>query len=302
MGDFVLNKLITVGYEDYNYYLATSESVYCVKIFNHARTREDIDNYLKRLRAIAESKVNAPAILSVGGDICFSLDYENNHYDICVFECINGKSFFELGRKPNSDEIREIARQTALINNLQIKPNFIYDEWAVSNFKQEYERKREYLSDEYKAKFDKLSVELNGIDFDKLPKAFVHGDIINTNVMKDDESKIWILDFSVSNYLPRITDLAVISCNLCLDEKSKQRTYANIKLLLDEYGKYNQLTDYEFAVFNVFYKLANAMHILQTGYLIKAGEESEENKYWLREGIIGYSYSEGMKSELFYQC
>ncbi len=202
------------------------------------------------------------------------------------------KIFFELGEKPSKDVIKEIARQTAIINNLEIKPDFIYDTWAIVNFEDEYKEKRKYLADNYKEEFDKLLIELKNIDFNKLPKAFVHGDIISTNVMIDSNSKVWIIDFAVSNYLPRIIDLAVITCNMCLDESSKENTYENIALLIGEYNKYNQLTEYELQTLGTFYKLANAMHILQTQYIIKMDGDSEENQYWLNEGIVGYSYSE----------
>lgn len=290
--DFISNELITIGYEDYNYYLTTSSGKYCVKIFSKIRTEEDVKNYLDRIRAVANSEINAPKPLMVNNDITLSLDYEGNHYDICVFEYINGKNYFELGEKPSKDVIKEIARQTAMINNLDLKPVFIYDTWAIVNFAKEYNQKREYLSDDYKDEFDRLLVELNNIDFTNLPKAFVHGDIISTNVMLDENEKVWIIDFAVSNYLPRIIDLAVIACNMCLDEKSKDNTYENIALLINEYNKYNQLTEYELKVFRIFYRLANAMHILQPQYIIKTDGDSDENQYWLNEGIIGYSYSE----------
>lgn len=38
------------------------------------------------------------------------------------------------------------------------------------------------------------------------------------------------------------------------------------------------------------------MHILQTEYIIKADGNSEENQYWLNEGIIGFSYSDSINS------
>ncbi len=295
LGEFISNELITIGYEDYNYYLTTSKGKYCVKIFSKIRTPEDIKNYLDRIRAVANSEISSPKPLVVDGDISLSLDYENNHYDICVFEYVSGKNYFQIGENPSAEVIRELARQTALINNLDIKPEFIYDTWAIVNFEKEYLQKREYLSDKYKEEFDQLLIELKNVDFDKLPKGFVHGDIISTNVMLDDNSKVWILDFAVSNYLPRIIDLAVTSCNMCLDEKSKDKTYENIALLLNEYNKYNKynkLTEYELEVFGTFYKLANAMHILQPTYIIKTDGDSDENQYWLNEGIVGYSFSE----------
>lgn len=291
LGEFISNELITIGYEDYNYYLKTSIGKFCVKIFSNSRTKEDLKNYLDRIRVVAKSSINSPKPLFLNNDIVFSLDYENNHYDICVFEYINGKNYFESGKKFNVEEIKELARQTAMINNLDIKPRFIYDSWAIVNFEKEYKKKREYLSDEYKIEFDTLLDEFKNINMEKLPKAFVHGDIINTNIMKDGNSKIWIIDFAVSNYLPRIIDLAVISCNPCLDKESQNNTIENIKALLSEYNKYNQLTQYELEVFWIFYKLANAMHIIQPIYIAKTEEDSEENQYWLNEGKIGYSYA-----------
>lgn len=288
LGSFISNELITIGYEDYNYYLTTSNGKYCVKIFSNIRTKQDIVNYLERIRAVANSQINAPKPLTINNDIVLELDYENNHYDICVFKYI----YFELKQKASKEIIKELARQTAMINRLDIKPDFIYDSWAIINFEEEYKKKREYVSDKYKEEFDKLLNEFKNVDFEKLPKGFVHGDIISTNVMLDKNNKIWIIDFAVSNYLPRIIDLAVTSCNMCLDNSSKENTYENINLLLSEYNKYTPLTEYELRVFSVFYKLANAMHILQTQYIIKTDGDSEENQYWLNEGIIGYSFSD----------
>lgn len=292
LGNFISNELIEIGYEDYNYYLTTSRGKYCVKIFSKARTSEDVNNYLERIRAVANSNINAPKPLLINGDINLSLKYQQNNYEICVFEYIDGKNFFQLQENPSIDTIKELAKQTAMINNLDIEPNFIYDSWAIINFEEEYSKKREYVSPEYKEQFDRLLEELRKIDFDRLPKAFVHGNIISTNVMVDKDSKIWIIDFAVSNYLPRIIDLAVISCNMCLDKDSKERTYENISLLLSEYNKYNKLSEYELETFGIFYKIANAMHILQTQYIIKTDGDSEENQYWLNEGIIGMSYSD----------
>ena len=290
LDDFVSNELITIGYEDYNYYLTTSKGKYCVKIFNKARTKEDVENYLVRIKAVANSDINAPKPILVNGDVALNLNYQGNSYDICVFEFIDGKNYFQLQENPSEEVIKELAKQTAMINNLDIRPNFIYDNWAIINFILEYNQKRNYISDQYKDEFDKLVDEYKKVDLEKLPKAFVHGDIISTNVMLDKNLKIWIIDFAVSNYLPRIIDLAVISCNMCLDKNSKENTYKNISLLLSEYNKYNKLTDYELETFGIFYRLANAMHILQTQYIAKTEGNSEENQYWLNEGIIGYSF------------
>ena len=84
LGDFISNELITIGYEDYNYYLTTSKEKYCVKIFNKSRTKEDVKNYLDRIRAVANSDVNAPKPLLVNDDIFLNLNYQQNSYYICI--------------------------------------------------------------------------------------------------------------------------------------------------------------------------------------------------------------------------
>ena len=141
LGEFISNELITIGYEDYNYYLTTSKGKYCVKIFSKERSENDVRNYLDRIRAVANSKVSSPKPLIIDGDITLSLDYDNNRYDLCVFEYVNGKNYFEIGENPSDDVIRELAKQTSLIHSLDIKPEFIYDSWAIINFKEEYKYK-----------------------------------------------------------------------------------------------------------------------------------------------------------------
>lgn len=299
LGNFVSNDLIPIGYEDYNYILTSSRGKYCVKIFNKERDKEDLNNYLDRIKVIAESDVKSPKPLKVNGNIYYCLSYENNDYNICVFQYIDGKNFFELQNKANEEEIKELAKQTALINNLNFKPDFIYDSWAIINFENEYINKRKYLSEKQRICLDEILNELKKIDMNKLPKGFVHGDIISTNVMKDTNNSLWIIDFAVSNYLPRIIDLAIIACNMCLIKDSKEKTINNIALLLSEYNKYNRLTDYELECFGVFYKLANAMHIMCTLYITKTEGESEENDYWYNEGVTGLSYSDEININLF---
>ena len=140
-------------------------------------------------------------------------------------------------------------------------------------------------------KLEELYNRFFQVDIEKLPKAFVHGDIISTNVMKDKNNKLWIIDFAVSNYIPRIIDLAVSSCNLCLDAENKENTKKKVKMILEEYQKYNKLTDYELKQFPLFFDIANAMGILQISHLNTLGDLSEEDKFWYDESEKGLEFS-----------
>lgn len=100
-----------------------------------------------------------------------------------------------------------------------------------------------------------------------------------------------IIDFAVSNYLPRIVDLVVSSCNLCLNPKSIKDTKDKIKMILKEYEKYNELTNYEKEIFPIFFDIANAMGVLQISYLISNGEETDEDRFWYNESEKGLEFS-----------
>ena len=133
-----------------------------------------------------------------------------------------------------------------------------------------------------------LTKEFEKINIQTLPHCFVHGDIIATNTMKDKNNKIWIIDFAVSNYYPRIQELAVFACNLLFDEEHRSKTENNLKIALGEYQKVIKLTPRELEILPTYIKLAYAMHVLSATYeSVAEKNNSEENKYWLSQGRMG---------------
>ena len=193
---------------------------------------------------------------------------------------------------PNETEIKDIIRQMANIHRADLKSDFIYDTWTITNFTNEFDNKGKCLNEEYYNRFKELSNKLQNIDLNKLPHSFVHGDIISSNVIKDENNKLWIIDFAVSNYLPRIIDLVVTGVNLCLDPNSRENTMKNFKLIISEYEKNNKLTDYEKQIIPLFYDIGNAMGILQINSLNQNGDYSEEDEYWLKVSEQGLNYSD----------
>ena len=230
--------------------------------------------------------INTPK--TIGFD---SVKIENKDLRFVIFEYINGKSFLDLEEMPNEAEIKEIVKQMATIHRAELKSDFIYDTWTITNFTKEFEAKGKYLDQQYYEKFKKLSNKLKKVDLSKLPHSFVHGDIISSNVIKDENGKLWIIDFAVSNYLPRIIDLVVTGDNLCLDPSSRENTIKNFKLIISEYEKYNKLTNYEKEIIPLFYDLGNAMGILQISSLKQSGDYSDEDEYWLKVSEQGLKYS-----------
>ena len=190
-----------------------------------------------------------------------------------------------------SQEIKYIAKQIVMVHSINIKPNFIYDSWAINNFKEEYNKKSKFIPDEFKNTINEIYNLYQSVDFSKLPHTFIHGDIMNTNIMKDSNGKLWLIDFAVSNYLPRIQDLVVVSCNICMID-DKEESYRRIKVLVNEYKKVFNLTDYEKDIFKVLFDTSNAMFLMQASYQKNIGNNSNETNFWFNKGKNGLYFSD----------
>lgn len=287
MEDYLSSQIVEVGYEDFNFIIETKTQKFFVKIFHKGRTSQDCSNYIDRIKLSNKIDINTPKTICFG-----SIKIDDKGLKFVVFEYINGKSFLDLQEMPNETEIKEIIRQMANIHRAGLKSDFIYDTWTITNFTNELNNKEKCLNEQYYNRFKELSDKLQDVDLSKLPHSFVHGDIISSNVIKDEDDKLWIIDFAVSNYLPRIIDLVVTGDNLCLDPNSKENTIKNFKLIISEYEKYNKLTDYEKEIIPLFYDIGNAMGILQINALKQNGEYSEEDEYWLKVSGQGLKYSD----------
>jgi len=281
IGMFVSNKLVLVGYEDFNYILETSGGKFLVKVFASFRDLAGCQRYVEIIDKMLESGVSTPKLLANSSGSCLhAIKVNGVNLRLCVMDFIEGKTFFESGDKLNEKERRFLAKEVAKINSVDIKPVFVDDEWAIVHFAREFKKKSRVLSKEDIKLVSPLVEEFSKLDIDKLPYCFVHGDVLVTNVIKDKNGKLWIIDFSVSNYYPRVQELAVLACNLFFDEISRERSENNIKILLEEYQKNVKLASEELFLFPFFVKLAHAMHILSASYeKVVKHNNSRENEY-----------------------
>ncbi len=288
LGEFKLNKIILMGYEDFNFVMETSKGKYFVKIFAKFRDIEDCKRYIEVIEKAIESKIATPLLLKSKQGYLYATKINNTKLRLCVSEFIEGKTLFELKEKLNHEEISFIANQASIINSLNLKPKVVYDEWAITNFLKEFKKKSESLSPDDLKIVEPLVKKYKELEIDKLPHCFVHGDIIVTNVMKDDVGNLWIIDFAVSNYYPRIQELAVLACNLFFNEDDKNKSEENLEIALKEYQNIIPLTKAELEALPVYIKLAHAMHLLSANFeKVSKNNNTKENEYWLNQGRIG---------------
>ncbi len=100
LGDFVSNKLIKIGYEDYNYILTTKKGKYVVKVFSNLRTDKDCQNLAGRCSIPSQHGVSCPKIYEINGKTLFVTTINNVKFRLLVMDFINGKDYFTLDELP----------------------------------------------------------------------------------------------------------------------------------------------------------------------------------------------------------
>ncbi len=197
-----------------------------------------------------------------------------------------------LKQKPTDEEKDFLVKQAALINSTRIKPKFVYDGWAVVNFLKEYKKIKQHLTDEDISLIEPLAKEFSSIEIEALPHCFVHGDVIDTNVIRSSKGKVYILDFSVSNVYPRIQELAVMLCDILFDS-NKQRFQEIYDRALEIYQERIRLEKIELNTLPLYVQAAHAMHIVGAAKSAVEDGDSEENDHWIRAGKEGLKFTMG---------
>lgn len=288
LGEYSDCKIMMLGYEDFNFALTTTTGKFFVKIFSTARTLEDCKRNVEVVVAALAAGVNTPKLYKSEQGNLHVMDIDSLKLRMCVMDLIDGKDLFTSKEIITNEDIIEITRQASLINSVEIKPDKIYDAWAITNFELEYEKKAQYLEPDDLELLQQLLEKFRSLKIETLPHCFVHGDIIKTNVVKDAGGKIWIVDFSVSNDYPRIQELAVLGCDILFNKESAEESNKNLEIALNEYQKKMTLTPKELVALPIYILLAHAMHVLCTTYEKKVnGNMTNENKAFYELGRAG---------------
>jgi len=288
LGNYLEYKVVETGYEDLNVVVATNKGRYFVKMFATFRDNEGCKRYVDIILKSLEAGVNHPRLLRTSEGYLYNNNFDGTQIRLVVMDYIDGKTLYDSKEKVSLEDAKFLVQQAALINQIDLKVPFVYDSWAIANFLKEWKENKEVFSKEDKDLIDPVFNEFSKLNLNSLPTAFVHGDIIRTNVMRDKNGALYILDFSVANNYPRIQELAVLLCNILYEDKNPGDFMDYYKLALDEYGKRIGLTKLEFESLPLYLKAAHAMHIIGAGKeKYKKDNKSEENAYWLTQGRRG---------------
>jgi Ser/Thr protein kinase RdoA (MazF antagonist) len=230
--------------------------------------------------------VRHPRILqTTSGDNLF----EGCGVQLVVLEFIEGKTFYDLGGPLSDAELEMVVAEAAKINQIDYSPPYLFDSWAIPNVEKMYDKVRGLLSPGDLSLADEALARFKNIPLDKLPKAFVHGDLIQTNVLKGDDGNIYVLDFSVANIYPRIQELAVMASSLLTEMSLQQK----LQKLTEMYSRHNPLTDIEREHLYNYALAGSAMELLgghQEKYINHV--DNQETEYWINTGRNGLKEGE----------
>lgn len=283
IGELKSYSVIEMGYEDCNIVVETNLGKYVAKIFSKARKPEEITRYIEIIKQVITGEVSHPKYYKTTANTHDYRDAEAPSIQAVLMDFIDGQSFLSLDKSPNSKELEDIMVQAALINGLDYRPPYLFDSWAIPNIESMFERTEKFVSANDQILISKVIKKYKQIPVAELPHCFVHGDFTKANIIKSTDGKIYVIDFSVAGWYPRIQELAVIASNLMYDHKTP--LLERVEIVKTEYNKLRNLTDLEENFLYDYALAGTAMEFLgshQEKFL--KGNDSEETNYWLSLG------------------
>lgn len=287
LGSLVKSHLVEVGYEDFNLKITTSKGKYLVKVFRNSRSDKEAEECINRNYIAYKHRVKTPKVhKNSKGEILTIINYNGSRFRLSLIEYIDGKTFFDLKRKPTNKELLRIVDLGSKINRIIYKPNFIYDSWAITSFCDEYEKKEKYIEQKYLNILKPIYESFKIFDYSLLPFSFVHGDLRSTNLILDDKGEIYAIDFSVSNYTARLNEIIVICSEVAIIPNNKVESEKRIKSAFMEWCNKVRATEFEKESFKLLFSVANAINVLNSAYELATGNNSEETKMYLESGLF----------------
>jgi Ser/Thr protein kinase RdoA (MazF antagonist) len=279
--------VLTTGYEDCDIDLRAGRTHLVVKVFT--RDRGGLAARTAGLIARAQAAgVRHPRLhRDRGGSLVHCYD----GHQLIVMDFDPGRSFYDLGRAPTTDELTAIITQAARIHALDAHPEFVFDPWAITNLIPMAAAVGPGLADPQLRRLVGRAIrEVRRIDRLALPDALIHADLTKGNVLLGLGGEVTVLDFAVANRFPRVQELAVIAANLT--HGSPDPLPVRIEDIEDIASLYSgiaplPLTGPERDAPRAFGLAAAAMELLGALAERQAGNDSPETRYLISLGTAG---------------
>lgn len=282
LGDYNKYKLILVGIDDLSYVLNTSKGRYLVKIINHEKTNEEINEFVKKSIAIMKNNIRAPKLILYKENYLFTYDIDDLHINLVVMEYIDGSDLYSSNKQITKQDIDKIINILVPLHKIKEKiENKEYDEYCFMKIKKDYLKTKNVLPKRIKEQVEKMIKEFDKIELEKLTKCFIHGDLISTNIMKDKNEDLWLIDFYQSGIGLRILDIVKILNSVIDNYKYENDTEELERYFIEEYNKRMPFTAYELEILPILRKIDVCVGMMMETFDAIEGRDNEENQYWL---------------------
>lgn len=288
IGKYKKHKLIrNVGIDDLAYILYTNTSKYFVKVINYKKTIQNINQFIKKNTIIAKNKIQAPKIILNNGNHIYSTEIDGLYINCCVIEYIEGKDLYTRKETISKDDIDKLIDIVISMHKIQDKLKVDYDEYCFMKIHEVYKKTNNKIPKELKKEVKEFLKEYDKIEFSKLPLCFIHGDLISSNIMKDEKGKLWLIDFYESGTGVRILDVVKILNSVIFLYYDTENSKKLEKYFIEKYQKYSKLTEYELKILPILRKADSYVGLMLGEYDLLT-EEKEETTFWLKNdaGVI----------------
>ena len=190
------------------------------------------------------------------------LVHEYDGHQLVVMDFAPGRTFYELGRPPCSDELGAVVEQAVRIHSVDAYPEPVFDPWAIANLVPLANQVHGLLDDDQRRRVDAVISDMSGIDWAALPEALIHADLTAGNVLLGDDGTISVLDFALANRWPRLQEIAVIAASLLHGSPDPIASRMSSVAALYSSLAPSPLTSLEWDALHVFGRAAAAMELL----------------------------------------
>ena len=160
LGDYNKYKLILVGIDDLSYVLNTSKGRYLVKIINHEKTNEEINEFIQKSSIITRNNINVPKLIPYEEGYLFTYEIDGLHIDLVVMEYIDGSDLYSNNEHITKADIEKLIDILIPLHKLEEKiENKEYDEYCFMKIKEDYQKTKNVLPKNIKAQVEKMIKE-----------------------------------------------------------------------------------------------------------------------------------------------
>ena len=274
IGNILHYRIIQMGYEDANIILETIKGKYVLKIFSKIKILRKINDNVKGLVEFRKAGVPTPKLLKSKGKYLLKI---GKSY-LCLMEFFEGKSF--EGRNVSEKELKNIVRFIAKIHGLKFKVKHNYDSWGVVNLIKEYKEKKRFLKAEDRKLIEPAVREFGKINFSKLRKSIIHGDLQRHHFLRNSNGKLCIIDLGCMDYNASVLDLAIFLA-LFFPVNSAEKCRKMYDFVLGKYNSIRKLTKEEAKSIPILIRATYAVYLIAANY--------NKSPYWIefaRKGLL----------------